>query len=1376
MIIDPERLEPMTAVAPSQIVFDANSRAIPEDHPDVDRIILAMKQIESGNKFNTPGDHGNMSSLQYTPSTWALHSRQYTQATTGQATVLPLTEANQDAVAKYIVTGYVNQGYSPNEIASIWNSGHSDWEGRVGVNSMGQPYDVPGHVARFEKAYNAIGGTQQASPGKAQSNSLLSSIWSAITPNEANAAEGPPRAVMYAFDPGDDKDYLEVPYPAGAVKSQASPGVNVQMSLRWPKSQPLPDGIKLIPKGTPVDEGDVNYFPEPAVAGEGISLSTGSQNTTSAESGLSGIAKVDPANVDLISGVTQSFKNYGAEAAAQLNLGVAGFSDVINNSLNYVAKVTGLPPDTIFSEASKELRDNAEFWQSHIKNLQPVEEVVGGAVGGALPGITTFAMGIPYAALEGYQKGGIRGMFESIVRRASMGKILQVGNQLSMAPRVATMSAAGGAEAVASGATLPEAGKAAATMGIMGAAGPTKGKTAKQAVREFRESFPVLDEPKMKLNEAMRVLQGQMNSESGAVNVGDISDALVTARNALHDAVTVDPVPHLSRVSPELADAAVEHASSRIAVPHMVKDLLSRVFPDQYTNPKAMGKTIEVIVKDNILDGYDSFIRRAQDAYNQVRNARSQAQVASLYRAALKWEGLAVKITRVHNIAQYDLDVRRGLADPTIAANIRRWRQTVNPLLDQLYNEAKRVDANTPREGRGRHTQARINLVTESRAADLAKFLNDFGSPLPEGSIGSNHRNPDIKPDAFDRQALFEGTYSTDANLVLTSVLGPRWNEVTKSRLYDALVDSGAALWAHGIVMPDEIQGQKPVLFKAAVPETSSTGYTRKVERPLFIRKDLARELKSVLNADLPASSHPVARALTTIQLTQIADAVTHAKNIMSVVTRAQGAGSAWKDITRKMPVFGTVDAARRIMDVYDEISQDSPAIRKEMADMARQGLIRPQFPSMGIQKITHAQEFLHACDTASRLIMNRFYDNLVQRGLAVDSQANRRQFINQIGQYNSRLMGEWSRRFRDLGISPFIVAGRNFNRQGRWAVSGNPGLETTGPAAEWQMRVTNLFGTSLLATLPMMLNVLTTGSPFGRSGTPVGAWDLGKAEDEKGKHKVIDLLQLTGHRRGMRLTGIDALIEGTIAGHTKEQIASRAFQDSVQSIIHPWMGPPVGFISKALTGTQLDLRGKMEARVIPEGGLRQYVENLRAALESQNPLLYSIARPALVRAGIDRNPIKPYGKEVLDTFLKSPFGAFGVKDVYPARSGAQELALSYLRTKYPRGMTPEAAAQAETKQLLRQDYKVTGNLDQINQAIAGGSISVRQGRNIARTVNRPDLLSFVQYLDPREALKVYRVATPEEQAQIKNAVRYKFAHAKGMQREELEKAKEALR
>ena len=837
----------------------------------------------------------------------------------------------------------------------------------------------------------------------------------------------------------------------------------------------------------------------------------------------------------------------------------------------------------------------------------------------------------------------------------------------------------------------------------------------------------------------------------------------------LSDYMTIDPVPKLTRLevpgtNRSVADSAVQHASARIYIPHMVDSLLSTVFPGQYRNPGEMSKTIDILNKDNILSGYDGFEKRAQKAYED-----GDEDLAS------KWMAMAADVAERHDLPDYEQEVLSAKDDSEISGNIQRWKENVNPLLDMLYNEVKRTDPNTERESRGRHFDTRINLLPGNKAEQWQEFNRDAQSPMPEPSV-SNYRNPNVKRDQTDQMAKFTGEYSDDARLVLTSVLSHRWNEATKLRLYGDLVKSGAAIPADGVDRPEEIQGHPAAWFDYDVPKTTKDGRPTREKVGMWIRKDIVPEVRGALNTDQQPEQSPVLKALTQIQLLQIADAVTHSKNIMTVVTRAQGAGGAWKDIVRKMPVLGTADAIVRIANVAHEVMADGPEIRQEIADMAAAGYVRPEFEfkRSKYNVVGKMQDFtshlLHQADTAARVIMYRFHRDLVDRGLAKDTPESRRNFINQVGQYNRRLMGPIMKSFRDMGVSTFIVAGRNFNRQGRRWISGDPGVTPTGKAAAWQMRLINLLGTALLFTIPAMLNMLTTGQPGGRSGTPLGAWDLGMDNDEKGKHKVIDLLQITGVRRGLRVTGLEAVIEGLRGKESANEITGKALTGAIQSQLHPWMGPGAAMAYKMATGKQPDMRGRMEAQRIPGGGGMQFLENTRAALESQNPFLYSMINPVFRQIGLDQKRHDPYAEEIGKTLLKSPTSAFGVQD--KATAATQEMQQIWSE----RGgvaMTPHEAAKSKVKGDLRGHDQ-----SEIQQALRGavedGTITNYELLKLRKSLSKPQILAAARF-EPDEMLRVMSKATDDEMRVLRPIFTRKISASKSLTPEDKSTYREKL-
>lgn len=876
------------------------------------------------------------------------------------------------------------------------------------------------------------------------------------------------------------------------------------------------------------------------------------------------------------------------------------------------------------------------------------------------------------------------------------------------------------------------------------------------------------------------------------------SSSIDSVRNILrnvHDFVSIEPIPNLKRA--RVAGEARAHASARVATPYVVRDILSQVFPDQYADPAAMAKTIDVINKDNILGGYDTFMQRGMDA--QIKAATAEAtekaaikhrkdmdknppagltpkeigqlkmaattainqahsQAIDSRREAVAWLERAAQVGDKQDIAQLEADVNAAQGDPQIVANINRWKTIINPEMDRLYNEAKRIDPNTPQTGRGRIFGARINLLPETRAAEMAAF-SDPNRPMPE-AVTSNYRNPNVKRDPFMRAAKFTGAYSTDAQAVLTNVLGPRLNEVTKLRLFDALVAQGVAVESAGSEdAPDLIQGQKPVSLAIKVPQTTDSGTTMMVERNLWVRKDLAREVRDVLNTDMPLPSNPVSKFLTQIQLAQLTDATAHLKNIHTILASAPATRSVWTDAVRRLPILGSIDSIGRIIGVTRQVLSDSPEIRSELAGMAQQGLVRPEYPPTGIQKVLRGQQLIHSVDTASRVIMNRFFDNLVARGSVADTPENRASFVQQVGEYNRRLMGPFMRAARDSGLSPFVVAGRNFNRQAVRLLTGNPGVEASDNTEAAKMRGVNLATGLVAATvLPALLNTVTTGSMGGRPGTPIGAWDIGRPPDDKGKHRVIDLFQILGIRRGLRATGINALVEGARGGESANNMIGDAVSDVTSAQAHPWLGPALGFTYQALTGKRLDLRGGPQPSVAKNvgGGAAQYAENMRTALETQNPLLYSLISP-LVGA--------PQGQEGDSTLTrlrkgltKGPASAFGVQDVQsPAMKDINEkiaAMMPQMPTSGPRQIvsnevvTKERSGQSARAELTQAKQEGILNEKDVQRLLKAGKLSPMgsKAETILRGYGIEGLLDWYEqyesggYFDQEEKADVRKV------------------------------------
>jgi hypothetical protein len=189
----------------------------------------------------------------------------------------------EDAVTKNEVLGYVNQGYSPKQIASIWNSGHPDWEGRKGYNKKsGEYYDTPAHVAKFELAYNG-------QPVKHDKNAQI----------RERTTQEPGRSQQSFFDM-----MADVFSPTSAEASEdtsESPG-----GMLHPQKMETGETVMVDEQGvvnldiTPIADEDVLPVGEKktGLAGAGAKFRTGQT-----EQGVQGVREVKPEDVELLPGI-----------------------------------------------------------------------------------------------------------------------------------------------------------------------------------------------------------------------------------------------------------------------------------------------------------------------------------------------------------------------------------------------------------------------------------------------------------------------------------------------------------------------------------------------------------------------------------------------------------------------------------------------------------------------------------------------------------------------------------------------------------------------------------------------------------------------------------------------------------------------------------------------------------------------------------------------------------------------------------------------------------------------------------------------------------------------------------------------------------------
>lgn len=110
-------------------------------------IARAIRTVETQNNYNAKGKSGESGAYQWMPGNYEAASKKYF------GEVLPKDPVNQDKVAYYQLLDLKNKGYTPEQVASAWNSGSPDFKGKVGTNKFGVKYDVPGYVNKVTSEY-----------------------------------------------------------------------------------------------------------------------------------------------------------------------------------------------------------------------------------------------------------------------------------------------------------------------------------------------------------------------------------------------------------------------------------------------------------------------------------------------------------------------------------------------------------------------------------------------------------------------------------------------------------------------------------------------------------------------------------------------------------------------------------------------------------------------------------------------------------------------------------------------------------------------------------------------------------------------------------------------------------------------------------------------------------------------------------------------------------------------------------------------------------------------------------------------------------------------------------------------------------------------
>lgn len=165
--------------------------------------------------------------------------------------------------------------------------------------------------------------------------------------------------------------------------------------------------------------------------------------------------------------------------AKYFNLGMKHFAHGLDAATDVISRVTGWEKGKVFEAGEKAFSENAEYWDDKIKNEGWTDKLLGQFIGGSIPGIAEFMLGVPWASVRGYaESGSLRGAVHAGAERFALGKIIHAANALSMGKRVVGLGAVGAGQHKMAGGNImdPEGALAIAQMAGYGLMGGVAGK------------------------------------------------------------------------------------------------------------------------------------------------------------------------------------------------------------------------------------------------------------------------------------------------------------------------------------------------------------------------------------------------------------------------------------------------------------------------------------------------------------------------------------------------------------------------------------------------------------------------------------------------------------------------------------------------------------------------------------------------------------------------------------------------------------------------------------------------------------------------------------------------------------------------------------
>lgn len=664
----------------------------------------------------------------------------------------------------------------------------------------------------------------------------------------------------------------------------------------------------------------------------------------------------------------------------------------------------------------------------------------------------------------------------------------------------------------------------------------------------------------------------------------------------------------------------------------------------------------------------------SQDAYTLAQEAqRLSDNVTSTI--GKPWSPLTSK-------PQYD----QLRTSPRFQGILKGWRDSVVPEMESNFRKMSGMEDTDPIDSFTQVPDHPMNLI---------------GSPSKKAPGGGgkspvNFANLRLGKNPFENQRKGDAEeYNIDLGDIIENSIRRGHTLATKAEAIKAMEDGGVG--------------------KVDDAGQSFEGYRRfdfhKPGKAFYVKNEAAGEWEKAndlaTHPKLPLLSDAMAM-LSKTSLASTVEAAYHTSNLMTQLIKADlGA----------FPGTGLFKFATNAAGLIAK----KPELLDRIVELARIGAQKDFAASGGstLNPLQWSARFLHLVNDAARLTMEDSFNRLRRQGRAVNTETNRRDFINQLGQYNQKAQNVMVSVARDLGIGPFSTAGTVFAMQGQRALTGSVGLKSPSVKQAIGLRAEYLARIAAILAATAAANFVKWGRADGDDNTPMFALKLG--DDGKGRTSYFNFAQtFTPFIRGMREFGLLALAEGNRKGATEGKSADKAIDAAAESLLHPFFGPGVQFGWTAMTGKNTLGRQLSEKAGYGES---QHWRDLKAAVMNANPTVATFSGadrpgqdvPAAEKAAALAGPFGPR--------FSGPHKPQAVLNLYEALDADEETHKQASRDAMKKGLTApsdrvvtvlkQAATQISTlERRFNSEGTTSADRDEIRQrqtAIAERAMEVRE-------------------------------------------------------------------